>query len=99
MAFAGALEGFDALITLSGLSVPCRIDDPEAIARTYMRHARMPFNVTGTPALAVPTGFTDDGLPLGMQVAGRAWDEALLYRIAWAYESAAGWVKRRPPMA
>jgi aspartyl-tRNA(Asn)/glutamyl-tRNA(Gln) amidotransferase subunit A len=96
--FAKALRGIDAVVTLSALELPCRIDDPEAIARTYDRHCRMPFNLTGTPAIAVPTGFSADGLPLGMQIAGRAWDEPMLYRIAFAYGEATGWSKRRPPL-
>ena len=97
-AFAALMENLDALITLSGLELPCRLDDPARIAQTYSRHARMPFNLTGTPALAVPTGFTEDGLPLGMQIAGRSYDEPMLYRIAWAYEDATDWTKRWPPM-
>ena len=97
-AFIAAMEQHDALITLSGLELPCRLDDPARIAQTYMRHARMPFNLTGAPALAIPTGFTDDGLPLGMQVAGRPYDEPMLYRIAWAYEQATNWGARRPPL-
>ncbi|MSQ73664.1 MAG: amidase [Betaproteobacteria bacterium] len=89
--FTAVMGDFDALITLSGFDLPCRIDSPQDIARTYERQARMPFNVTGTPALAVPTGFSAEGLPLGMQIAGRAFDEAMLYRIAWQYCEAAGW--------
>jgi len=90
------LREFDALITLSGFHLPCRVDDPETIAKTYTRHARMPFNVTGTPAIAVPTGFSEDGLPLGMQIAAKGFDEAILYRIAWAYCEAARSTERRP---
>jgi len=97
-AFIAAMEHQDALITLSGLELPCRLDDPVRISQTYMRHARMPFNLTGAPALAIPTGFTDDGLPLGMQVAGRPYDEPILYRIAWAYEQATNWSARRPSL-
>jgi len=49
----------------------------------------MPFNVTGTPAIAVPTGLSASGLPLGMQIAGKAFDEAMVYRVAAAYCEAA----------
>ncbi|HVZ53672.1 MAG TPA: amidase [Pseudolabrys sp.] len=87
--FNALMEDHDALVTLSGLELPCRIDDPEAIARTYERHLRMPFNVTGTPAIAVPTGLSARGIPLGMQIAGKAFDEAMVYRIAAAYCDAA----------
>jgi aspartyl-tRNA(Asn)/glutamyl-tRNA(Gln) amidotransferase subunit A len=57
----------------------------------------MPFNVTGTPAIAVPTGFSAGGLPLGMQIATRAFDETMLYRIAHAFCAATRLTERRPP--
>jgi aspartyl-tRNA(Asn)/glutamyl-tRNA(Gln) amidotransferase subunit A len=94
--YRAALREVDAVITLSSYDLPCRIDDDEAIARTYERQCRMPFNVAGAPAIAVPTGFSQDGIPLAMQIAGRAFDEAMVYRIAWAYCDAAGWCERRP---
>ena len=97
--FAEAMRDLDAVVTLSGLELPCRLDDPETIARTYERHCRMPFNVTGTPALAVPTGFSASGLPLGMQIAGRAFEEPMVYRVAFAYDEATRWSERRPPIA
>jgi aspartyl-tRNA(Asn)/glutamyl-tRNA(Gln) amidotransferase subunit A len=93
------LRDVDALITLSSFDLPCRIDDDDAIARTYERQCRMPFNVAGGPAISVPTGFSKDGLPLAMQIAGRAFDEAMVYRVAWAYCDAAGWTERHPPVA
>ena len=68
--FAALMKDYDAVITLSSLDLPCRIDDPETISKTYERQCRIPFNVTGTPAIAVPTGFTAAGLPLAMQIAG-----------------------------
>ncbi|HEX5476244.1 MAG TPA: amidase [Burkholderiales bacterium] len=96
-ALAQALKDHAALIALSGFEMPRRFEDPPAeILKAYMKNARMPFNVSGTPALAVPTGFSSDGLPLGMQIAGKAHDEALLYRIAWAYEQATGWTRLHP---
>ena len=94
--FDRLMTGYDALITLSGHELPLRFDDPE-MTKAYERQARMPFNVTGTPALAVPTGFSSEGLPLGMQIAGKANDEAMLYRIAWQYEEATQWTARHPP--
>ena len=47
---------------------------------TYDQQCRLVFNVTGTPAISVPTGFTADGVPLAMQIAGRAFDEPMVYR-------------------
>lgn len=57
----------------------------------------MPFDLTGTPALSVPCGLAD-GLPIGLQVAGRAWDEATILRIAAAYERATPWHAQHPTL-
>ena len=78
------------LVALSSLLLPCRIDDPAAVAKTYDQQARLVFNVTGTPAISVPTGFAASGLPLAMQIASRAFDEPTIFRIAQAYCEAAG---------
>jgi aspartyl-tRNA(Asn)/glutamyl-tRNA(Gln) amidotransferase subunit A len=95
--YGAMLEHVDALITISSFDLPCRIDDEAEIGRTYERQCRMPFNVAGAPAISVPTGFSRNGLPLAMQITGRAFDEATVYRVAWAYCEAAGWCERRPP--
>jgi aspartyl-tRNA(Asn)/glutamyl-tRNA(Gln) amidotransferase subunit A len=58
----------------------------------------VPFDLTGTPAVSVPCGFAADGLPIGLQIAGRAWDEATVLRVAAAYERATAWHERRPPL-
>jgi len=55
--YRAVLRDVDALVTLSSFDLPCRIDDDAAIARTYERQCRMPFNVAGGPAISVPTGF------------------------------------------
>jgi aspartyl-tRNA(Asn)/glutamyl-tRNA(Gln) amidotransferase subunit A len=54
------------------------------------------FNLTGTPALSVPCGLTTQGLPIGLQIAGRAFDEATVLRVGHAYEQAARIPVRRP---
>jgi aspartyl-tRNA(Asn)/glutamyl-tRNA(Gln) amidotransferase subunit A len=96
--YRAVLRDVDALVTLSSYDLPCRIDDDAAIARTYERQCRMPFNVAGGPAISVPTGFSRDGIPLAMQIAGRAFDEATVYRTAHAYCDATGWTERHPPV-
>lgn len=53
---------------------------------------------TGQPAISVPCGFTGEGLPVGLQLLGRWFGEADLLRVAHAYESAAPWRERRPPV-
>lgn len=92
-----AMADVDVVLTASSLDPTCRIDDPEAVARTYPRQVRQPFNVTGQPAIAMPAGFTTDGLPLSLQLVGHPFDEAMVYRVAAAYEEATGWCNRRPP--
>jgi aspartyl-tRNA(Asn)/glutamyl-tRNA(Gln) amidotransferase subunit A len=50
----------------------------------------VPVNLAGLPAVSVPAGLTSDGLPLGLQVIGRAFDEQLVLRVARSIERAAG---------
>ncbi len=58
-----------------------------------------PFNLTGHPAASVPCGFTAAGLPVGLQIIGRPFDEATVLRAADAYQRATDWHTRRPPAA
>jgi aspartyl-tRNA(Asn)/glutamyl-tRNA(Gln) amidotransferase subunit A len=94
-----AMRDFDVAITASSMDPACLIEDEEANERTYTRQARTPFNLTGAPAMSVPTGFSSSGLPLSMQIVGKAFDEAKIYQVAHAYERATDWTQRRPPMA
>lgn len=55
-------------------------------------------NVTGQPALAVPIGFGKDGLPLGMQLLGRPFDDATVLKVGHAYQQSCPWHRQRPPM-
>jgi aspartyl-tRNA(Asn)/glutamyl-tRNA(Gln) amidotransferase subunit A len=64
--------------------------------RTALSRFTTPFNVTGLPAISVPCGFTSAGLPVGLQIVGRPFDEATVLRVAHAYEQAHGWHVRRP---
>lgn len=63
----------------------------------YLDHT-MPFNLTGQPALSVPCGFSASGLPIGLQLVGRPWEEATLLRVGSAYQSATHWGERVPPV-
>ena len=58
-----------------------------------------PWNALGLPALSLPCGFAPDGRPVGLQLIARPFDEATLLRAGHAYEQAAGWWRRRPPLA
>ena len=62
---------------------------------TLLRNTR-PFNVWGIPAISVPCGFTKAGLPIGLQIAGRSGREELVLQLAYLYEQATEWHKRRP---
>ena len=93
-----AMRAVDALICASSMQVACRIDDAAAVAATYARQARTPFNLTGLPAMSVPTGFSKAGLPLAMQIVAKPFDEAGIYRIAYAYEQASAWTSRHPAL-
>ena len=54
------------------------------------------FNVTGMPSISVPCGFDEQGLPVGLQIAGKPFDEATVLKVAYAYEQATSWHERRP---
>ncbi len=57
-----------------------------------------PYNLTGFPAISVPCGFSEAGLPIALQLAGRPYDELTVLRAAHAYEQATEWSGRRPPI-
>jgi aspartyl-tRNA(Asn)/glutamyl-tRNA(Gln) amidotransferase subunit A len=92
------LATYDAIITANGLTPAPRFDEFPADVPPKMTLQTMPFNVTGNPALAIPTGFAKNGLPLGMQIVGRAFDEPTVLRIGAAYEAASGSIKKRPAL-
>ena len=55
------------------------------------------YNLAGNPAIVVPAGFTSEGTPIGLQIAGRWWAEPTILQVASAYEQATDWHTRRPP--
>jgi len=57
-----------------------------------------PFNLTGQPAASVPCGFTDTGLPMGLQIVGRRFEDLLVLQASAAFEDARPWAKTRPPV-
>ncbi|MSP98581.1 MAG: amidase [Betaproteobacteria bacterium] len=90
-------ERYDALVTAGSGAAP-RIDAPHA-GRPWLEansYIYTPFNVTAGPALALCAGFSEHGLPLGMQIAGQPFDEATVLRVAHAYEQATPWHRERP---
>jgi Asp-tRNA(Asn)/Glu-tRNA(Gln) amidotransferase A subunit family amidase len=73
--------------------------NPDALRPAELKLLRntRPFNVWGLPAISLPCGFTEPGLPIGLQIAGPHWREDLVLRVAHAYEQATAWHKRRCP--
>jgi aspartyl-tRNA(Asn)/glutamyl-tRNA(Gln) amidotransferase subunit A len=71
--------------------------DPAALRPAELKLLRntRPFNVWGLPAISVPCGLTQSGLPIGLQIAGPHWREDLVLQLAHAYEQATAWHKRR----
>lgn len=68
----------------------------EIVARGQLRRLTSIFSLTGSPAISVACGFPAAGLPIGLQIAGRRFDEPMLLRAAQAYERATPWRDRRP---
>ncbi len=100
IAYAAALAGLDALaLPTTPITAPLRIGQDAVAAASRLTAFTSPFNFTGLPAISVPCGVDPDGLPIGLQLAGAAWSEARLLRVARAYERATGWHERRPPPA
>ncbi len=86
---------YDAFLT-AGPGPAGRLDAWRTIGFWQKPSLTTPFNVLGGPALAQCIGFTDGGLPLSMQIAGRPFDDATVLRLAHAYEAATPWRARRP---
>jgi aspartyl-tRNA(Asn)/glutamyl-tRNA(Gln) amidotransferase subunit A len=93
------LKSHDAVLTAAGLTPAAPF---EVFGRDVIRWLGMytiPFNVTGNPALSVPTALSSSGLPLGLQIVGRAFDEVTTLRIGAAYEAVSGFGRLRPSLA
>jgi len=95
--FDQAFEKFDALVTPTSPTVPFKIgekvDDP---LQMYLSDVcTLPINIAGLPAISIPAGFAD-GLPIGMQIIGKPFSEETLLKIAYAFQQATDWHKRRP---
>jgi len=104
--FDAALEHVDAILAPTVPVAAPRIGEErvpvgaeEEPVRGALLRLNRPANFTGLPAISVPCGFTRAGLPIGLQLIGRAFDEANLLRIARAYEQSHRWSTRRPALA
>jgi Asp-tRNA(Asn)/Glu-tRNA(Gln) amidotransferase A subunit family amidase len=97
-AFRHLFRDVDLLLTPTTPIVAPRIADVGAVGRVLL-HNTSPFNVTGTPAISMPAGFSEEGIPIGVQLSGRLWEEGLVLRAAHAYQQVTDWHKRRPPLS
>ena len=90
---------YDVLI-LPTTPIPAPVLEGEnAIERArQLTRFTSPFNLTGLPALTVPCGFTKDGLPIGLQIVSRAWNEAGVLRTGYAFQQATDWHTRACPV-
>ena len=100
---AEAMRTYDVLLAPTNTFAAPPIGERESIVagdahptRTLLARLTRPFNLTGQPAVSVPCGFDANGMPIGMQIAARAWHEATALRVAHAYEQATEWHTRRP---
>ncbi len=75
------------------------LDGQERLLLPVLTRCLRVFDLTGLPAISVPCGFSQEGLPVGLQLAGPAWNEAIILRAAYAYEQAANWRSNRPKTA
>lgn len=104
--FADVLRDVDAILTptvpftappVGATDVTLDSGEELDIISAVMRYNALP-PLVGMPALSVPCGFSDDGLPVGMQLIGGAFDEATLFRVGHGYQQATDWHLRAPPL-
>ena len=103
--FSRALENVDAMV-LPAVPIPtARIGELDVEVNGRLENVRLAttrniraLNLTGLPVLSVPCGFHGDGLPIGLQIVGRAFDERRILEIGHAYEAATQWHLQAPPI-
>jgi aspartyl-tRNA(Asn)/glutamyl-tRNA(Gln) amidotransferase subunit A len=74
-----------------------RIGSSQEDVRLALLRLTRPGNLSGLPSVSVPCGFSSEGLPIGLQIMGREFDEATVLQAAYAYEQATPWHQRMPP--
>lgn len=97
--FEKVFERFDALITpttpTTAFHIGEKIDDPVSMYKSDT--LTIPVNIAGIPSISVPCGFSE-GLPIGMQVMGKALSEGTILNIAYTYQQATDWHTKRPAL-
>ena len=96
--FAEVMRTVDLLVTPTMTQPAPAFEGYDPASTIRGRSFTAPFNVTGLPAISVPCGFTESGLPIGMQIAGKPFDEPGVIQAAYTYQQHAGWYQTRPPI-
>ena len=93
-------EQFDVLmLPTTPITAPI-LEGENAVERArQLTRFTAPFNLTGLPALTVPCGFTQEELPIGLQIVSRPWNESGVLRAGYAYQQATNWHKMKPKIA
>lgn len=94
--FDSAMSNLDVILTAVTTNEAPKINAVSKFGILEKPLLTIPFNVTGSPAMSVCCGYTEAGLPLGMQIIGKRFDEVAVLRLADAYEKATPWRERRP---
>ena len=94
--FAEVMQTVDFLVTPTMTQPAPAFEGYDPISTARGKSFTAPFNVTGLPAISVPCGFTEDGLPIGMQIAGKPFDEPGVIQAAYTYQQYAGWHEVKP---
>ena len=94
--FAEVMKTVDFLVTPTMTTPAPAFEGYDPTSTVRGRSFTAPFNVTGLPAISVPCGFTEAGLPVGMQIAGKPFDEPGCFQAAYTYQQHADWYKTRP---
>jgi len=98
-AVAAAMADVDILLTTAAPTEAPKIEGIPKWSSLEKPGFTIPFNVTGQPAMSICSGFGEGGLPVGIQLAARPFEDALLLRVCHAYEQATPWRATRPAMA
>lgn len=96
--FAQVLQGVDVIVTPTTSTPAVRFDEADVMSTSRSPSFTSPFNMTGLPAISVPCGFTSQGLPVGLQIVGRPFDEPGVLWAAYAFEQQSGLTDKRPPL-
>jgi aspartyl-tRNA(Asn)/glutamyl-tRNA(Gln) amidotransferase subunit A len=97
--FQQAFERVDLIVAPTTPGVAFKMGEKEDPIQMYLNDIfTIPVNLAGLPGVSIPGGFTQTGLPIGLQLIGRAFDEALLLRAAHAYQQVTTWHQRKPPL-